>query len=138
MNKYLLAILFFSALESIVFAGSTNTADTASIQVKPKFSSYDGAVIVGYVDNGGFLNFTGPNLNVSFKKHKFILGMLPSLRFKEDKSIIKNSFVMPGLGVGLTYCYSKFVIQVPLYYNSKTSINNGHWNVGIGLGIRLK
>jgi hypothetical protein len=39
---------------------------------------------------------------------------------------------------GLTYCYSKFVIQVPLYYNSKTTINNGRWNVGIGLGMRLK
>jgi hypothetical protein len=138
VNKYLLAILFFSALESIAFASNTNTADTTSRQVKTKFSGYDGALIVGYVDNGGFLNFTGPNLNVSFKKHKLMAGMLPSLRFKEDKSTIKNSFVIPSLGVGLTYCYSKFVIQVPLYYNSKTTINNGRWNVGIGLGMRLK
>lgn len=102
-----------------------------------RVSIYDGIVVAGYVDEGAFLNFTGPNINVTMNKHKVILGMLPSLRFKEDKSTPKNSFVTPNLGVGLTYCYKRFAIQVPCYYNAKTATQNGKWNVGIGLGVRF-
>ncbi|MBP6184998.1 MAG: hypothetical protein KA479_08640 [Saprospiraceae bacterium] len=43
-------------------------------------SVYDGIVIIGYVDNGEFSNFTGPNINMVYKSSKFILGALPSLR----------------------------------------------------------
>jgi hypothetical protein len=62
-------------------------------ETKVKVSAYDGIVILGYVDNGGFSNFTAPNINATYRNSKFILGMLPSLRFKEDKRMPKNSFV---------------------------------------------
>lgn len=108
-------------------------------ETKTKFAGFDGTIIAGYVDRGAFLNFTGPNVNVSFKKdHKIILGMLPSLRFKADKSTVKNAFITPSLGIGLTYCYKKFAVQIPLYYNIKTAVSNGRWQIGAGIGMRLK
>lgn len=105
---------------------------------KVKMVIFDGVVVGGYVDNGAYLNFTGPNINMTVKKSKLILSMLPSLRFKEDKSAIKNSLVTPSLGAGLTFCYKSFAIQVPLYYNAKTATANGKWNVGAGIGYRFK
>lgn len=60
------------------------------------------------------------------------------LRFKEDKSEVKNSFVMPTLGIGITYSYRKLALQIPLYYNAKTATADGKWNVGIGMVIKLK
>jgi len=104
---------------------------------KVKFAAYDGTVIAGYVDNGGFLNFTGPNINYTNKKSKFSFGMLPSLRFKEDKGTTKNAFVTPNLGFGITYCYKQFALQIPFYYNAKTAVQNGNWHLGVGIGIRL-
>jgi len=102
-----------------------------------EFTFYDGLVIIGYVNNGGFLNFTGPNINATYKNSKFILGMLPSLRFKEDIGKPKNTLVTPNLGVGFSYSYKVWAIQIPLYYNVKTTSDNGKWHVGIGIGLRL-
>ena len=104
---------------------------------KVKVSAYDGIVILGYVDNGGFSNFTGPNINLVCVHSKFILGALPSLRYKQDNSTPKNSFVTPNLGIGFTYSYKLFAVQVPLYYNAKTATKNGNWQMGFGLGLRL-
>ena len=101
------------------------------------FSFSKGVVVGGYVDQGIFLNFTGPALTYKLKKSEVLLGMLPSLRFKEDKSEVKNSFVVPTLGVGITYLHKGIALQVPFYYNSKTASNNGKWNVGIGIGINF-
>lgn len=103
-----------------------------------KFNPFDGTIIIGYVDNGAFLNFTGPNINFTHKSSKITLGMLPTLRFKEDKGLFKNSPITPTLGCGLTYCWKKLAIQVPIYYNTKTATANGRWNLGIGIGVRLK
>lgn len=102
-----------------------------------KITIYDGIFIVGYVNQGGFLNFTGPNINFVKGNSKFILGMLPSLRFKEDKSIPKNSFIFPSLGTGFTYCYKLWAFQIPFYYNPKTSTQNGQWNIGLGIGLKM-
>ncbi|MES2555445.1 MAG: hypothetical protein V4604_04795 [Bacteroidota bacterium] len=104
---------------------------------KVKLSAYDGVLVGGYVDEGAFLNFTGPNINLVFKQSKLSLGMLPSLRFKEDHGTPKNAFVTPNLGAGLTYTYKWFAIQIPCYYNAKTATKNGHWYLGIGVGVRL-
>jgi hypothetical protein len=104
---------------------------------KVKIELYDGIIVAGYVDNGGYLNFTGPNINATSGNSKFILGMLPSLRFKTDHETPKNAFVTPSLGIGFTYSYKVFAIQLPLYYNAKTATQNGSWHVGIGLGLRL-
>ena len=106
-------------------------------QDKIGFALFDGIAVVGYVDQGAFMNFTGPNVSLTSKHSKYILGMLPSLRFKEDTNTPKNSFITPNLGVGLTYSYKLLAVQVPLYYNAKTATTNGNWNVGIGVGMRL-
>ena len=98
---------------------------------------YDGFFISGYVDKGGFLNFTGPNINYTKIDSKIVIGMLPSLRFKEDKSEVKNAFITPNLGVGITYSYKNFAVQIPFYYNTKTGTENGKCNIGIGIGYRF-
>ncbi len=96
-----------------------------------------GTILGGYVDQGAYINFAGPSLGYRFGKSQFLIGMLPTLRFKKDTDIIKNSWVIPTLGFGLTYTYKAFAIQVPLYYTSKTSITNGHWHVGLGIGFKI-
>ena len=67
---------------------------------------FDGIAIGGYVDHGAYLNFTGPNVSLTHKSVKFIVGMLPSLRIKEDHSSgTKTVPIMPTLGAGLTVVY---------------------------------
>lgn len=110
---------------------------TFTQEKKVKFAMYDGVFMGGYVDNGAFLNFTGPNINATFNNSKFMLSMLPSLRFKEDTETPKNAFITPNLGVGFTYSYKMWAIQIPFYYNAKTAIENGRWNIGLGIGLRL-
>lgn len=109
----------------------------SNAQEKVSAAFYDGIVIGGYVDNGGFLNFTGPNINATYGESKFIFGMLPSVRFKEDKGATKNSFAYPTLGFGFTYSYKALAFQIPFYYNAKTATEDGKWNIGIGIGLRL-
>ena len=116
---------------------SIYTVSTFAQEDKVSFTLYDGIFIGGYVDNGAFLNFTGPNINSTYKNSKFILGMLPSLRFKEDKGTPKNAFVTPNLGIGFTYSYKMWAVQLPLYYNAKTAKQNGQWHIGLGIGLRL-
>ncbi|SDQ08260.1 hypothetical protein SAMN05421664_0383 [Chryseobacterium soldanellicola] len=106
---------------------------------KIKASFFDGITVAGYVDHGAFINFTGPNVSVKHKDFKFILGMLPSLRIREDKSEgTKNSAITPNLGAGFTVAYKKIALQIPFYYNTKTSTQNGAWKMGIGLGYSFK
>lgn len=102
-----------------------------------KVAAYDGVVVGGYVDEGAYLNFTGPNLGITLAQTKFIFGMLPSLRFKSDHSTPKNSFVTPSLGVGITFIYQRFALQLPFYYTAKTSKSDGSWMFGAGIGIKL-
>jgi len=137
----------YTSILTLIITLSFLLISTANAQeVKPetatkptvKFNPFDGIIVGGYVDNGAFLNFTGPNISVTAKNSKFMLGMLPSIRYKEDKGAFRNSPIMPTLGVGLTYCYKKIAVQLPLYYNAKTATANGRWNIGIGIGMRLK
>ena len=104
---------------------------------KVKLASYEGVVNLGYVNNGLFLNFGGPNLNLNINNSKIMLGMFPSLRFKEDKGTPKNALVTPALGIGISYMYKRLALHLPLYYNSKTSNENGKWNLGIGIGFKI-
>lgn len=112
-------------------------SSTFAQEDKVKFALYEGIFIGGYVNEGVFLNFTGPNISATFKNSKFILGMLPSIRFKEDKGTPKNAFVTPNLGIGFTYSYKTWAFQIPLYYNTKTATDNGKWHIGLGIGLRL-
>lgn len=132
-----IALLFsvFTLFQSVSFAQETRPEPAKPVV---KFNPFDGVITGGYVDKGAFINFTGPNISFTHKGSKILLGMLPSLRYKEDKGMFKNSPVTPNLGVGLTYCYKMLAFQVPLYYNAKTTTANGRWNIGIGIGVRLK
>jgi len=120
----------------ILISGLYFSQESAS---KIKASFFDGVAVAGYVDHGAFINFTGPNISLTHKDVKFILGMLPSLRIKNDKSPgTKNSVITPNLGAGLTVVYKKIALQLPVYYNSKTTTENGVWKMGIGLGYSFK
>ena len=124
-----IGLLFFAL---VVFSTSLN----AQVEkVKPVF--FDGVISIGYIDNGGFLNFTGPGLSATYKNSKFLFGMLPSLRYKVDKSSPKNASVFPNLGFGLTYSYKYLSFQLPMYYNAKTTTEDGSWHVGFGIGYRI-
>lgn len=126
-------ILFgFGILTSTLFFSQENDS-------KIKVSLFDGIAVAGYVDHGAFINFTGPNVNFKHKNTKLMIGMLPSLRIKEDQSTgTKNSPIMPTLGVGFAVVYNKIVVQIPFYYNTKTSADNGIWKMGIGLGYSFR
>lgn len=129
MKKVMYAGIIF--LSGLCFSQETGS--------KMKVSFFDGIAAAGYVDHGAFLNFTGPNISMKHKGAKFILGMLPSLRIQEDRSSgTKNSSITPNLGVGLTVVYKKIAFQVPMYYNTKTTAQNGDWKVGLGLGYRFQ
>jgi hypothetical protein len=124
----------FSVLFFLVFICSNQLkSQEQSLTIAP----FDGIIIGGYVDKGAYLNFTGPNINAQFGHFKLVLGMLPSLRFKEDIGIPKNSFITPNLGVGITLCYKIFAVQSSWYYNARTATENGKWHPGIGIGLRL-
>lgn len=138
MKKTTIGLFLLTSFITTVSIAQTIETTTATKESKISFAFFEGTAVAGYVDKGGFFNFTGPNVNLTSGKSKLLLGMLPSLRFKEDKSEVKNSFVMPTLGMGLTYSYKKLAFQIPLYYNAKTATADGKWNVGIGMGIKLK
>lgn len=129
-------ILLILATFSGYFVKSQTPVETPKSPVQ--FKPFDGIFVAGYVDRGAFVNFTGPNISATVKNSKFMLGMLPSLRYKEDKGTFRNAPVTPNLGMGFTYCYKQFAIQVPFYYNVKTASSNGRWTLGIGIGLRLK
>lgn len=129
MKKVMYTGIIF--LSGLCFAQETGS--------KIHVSFFDGIAAAGYVDHGAFLNFTGPNISMKYKEAKFILGMLPSLRIKEDRSPgTKNSAITPNLGAGLTIAYRKIAFQIPFYYNSKTTSQNGAWKIGLGMGYRFK
>jgi hypothetical protein len=97
----------------------------------------NGAIVVGYVNDAAFLNFTGPSLKLQKGQSDWMIGMLPSLRMKEDSGNTKNSLIIPSLGIGITYTYKLMAVQIPFYYSNKTTSENGRWNFGIGIGINL-
>lgn len=139
--KFIPSVLLYLTFFLLALIHSTSFAqETKPEKAKPivKFNPFDGVVVGGYVDNGAFLNFTGPSINLTIKKSKILLGMLPSLRYKEDNGMFKNSPITPNLGIGLTYCYKMMAFQVPLYYNTKTAVANGRWNIGVGIGVRVR
>lgn len=117
----------------LAFTSSTTKSQT-------KVSLFDGTIVGGYVDHGGYINCIGPNIRYAKKPFSIAAGLLPSLRIKEDKvapGATKNSLITPSLGLGLTAVFNHIALQLPLYYNAKTSTKNGEWNVGIGLGYKL-
>lgn len=109
-------------------------------KAQTKVALFDGTIVGGYVDHGGYINCIGPSIKYLKKPFSISAGLLPSLRIKEDKvptGATKNSLITPSLGLGLTAVFNHIALQLPLYYNAKTSAKNGEWNVGVGLGYKL-
>ncbi|MNK22330.1 hypothetical protein D3C87_406050 [compost metagenome] len=130
--KNLTAIIGCAALTMLFFYTKAQTTTKAVL--------FDGTVVAGYVDHGAFVNCTGPSIKFSKKPYTLLVGMLPSLRIKEDKVVAgatQNTWVTPNLGFGLTAIFSHLAVQLPFYYNNKTVVKDGKWNLGLGLGYKL-
>lgn len=125
-----------TALSGVVLLCSVFSSLAQSANIKT--SLFEGIVVAGYVDKGMYLNCTGPAVKLSKKPFAVMAGLLPSLKIKEDKSAAtKNTMITPALGFGVTALYKHIAIQVPLFYNAKTSTQNGSWTAGIGIGYKF-
>ena len=124
---------------AMLFSFSITHAQTVST-TKKAIVAWDGMMVAGYVNDGGYVNFGGPSLKLIKKPWSFGFGILPTMRIKEDKVAAgakKNSAIMPTAGFGFTVAYKHVVVQVPFYYNAKTASSNGKWHPGIGIGFKL-
>ena len=92
---------------------------------------------MGYIDNGGYLNFTGPEIKIKKWDSELLVDVLFKLRLKSDKGTTKSAFITPTLGFGIIYTYKAFVVQVPFYYNGKTSTLNERWSLGFGINLKM-
>ncbi len=107
-------------------------------QTKPVL--FEGTVVGGYVNRGGYINCTGPGIKWSRKPYSALFGLLPGLRIKEDRQVMgatKNAMITPSLGFGITAAYRHLALQLPFYYNAKTNLKDGRWHMGIGIGYKL-
>lgn len=106
-----------------------------------KGSLFEGIVVAGYADHGGYINCTGPSIKYTFaSKSSILFGFMPSLKLREDKVDAgkpKNSLITPTLGLGLTAVFRHMAIQLPAFYNAKTSTSDGKWKLGIGMGYKF-
>ncbi|MFN4300094.1 MAG: hypothetical protein ACK4EX_10260 [Thermaurantimonas sp.] len=99
--------------------------------VKTEVTMYDGFAMIGWLPNGGFLNFTGPNINFTFARQKLVIGMLPSLSYLRDEGgPTRNAPIIPNLSTGITYSFDWAAVQMAFYYDNKTSTQDGRWLVG--------
>ncbi|MCH5598550.1 hypothetical protein [Niabella ginsengisoli] len=133
LSKYLIVLITMLPIAQNVNAQNDNSA-----KIKPAL--WDGMIIAGYADKGAFVNFGGPCIKYAKKPCVIALGMLPSLRIKEDKvaeGAKKNSTLTPSLGAGICFAYKHLALQVPVYYNAKTTSSDGRWAVGIGAGYKF-
>lgn len=98
----------------------------------------DGIVVVGYTDRGGYINCTGPAVKYTNPQWNLMLGLLPSIKIKEDTATVKNATFTPTLGFGATLTFFKHLaIQIPAFYIPKANINDGKWTLGFGLGYKI-
>ncbi len=112
----------------------------AQAQEEKKVSAklFEGTVVAGYVDKGAYLNCTGPAVKWTKPTYSILLGLLPSIKIKEDSSPVKNSTFTPTLGFGATVTVLKHLaLQIPTFYTPKTATTNGKWKLGVGIGYKL-
>lgn len=99
---------------------------------------FEGIVVAGYVDQGAYINCTGPAVKYTTPKWNLMLGLLPSIKIKEDTAAVKNAVFTPTLGFGATLILFKHLaIQIPTFYIPKTNTSNGKWTLGFGLGYKI-
>lgn len=131
-------------MKKIIYASLLSCMAISMISFSAKSQTkavlFDGIIAAGYVDHGAFINCSGPGIRYTKKPFALSLGLLPTLRIKEDKvapGATKNSSVTPTLGFGVTAAFHHLALQLPFYYNAKTAVKNGKWNPGIGVGYRF-
>lgn len=125
---------------SLCVLGLTARSQSNGSSVQTKATLFEGVIVAGYVDNGAYVNCAGPAIKFNKKPLAVLVGLLPSLRIKKDHvaaGATQNSVITPTLGAGITAIYKHLAIQVPVYYNAKTSSKNGKWNLGIGIGYKF-
>lgn len=130
MNHYKKTFYLFLCLSFFCLAVKSQT----------KATLFEGILVAGYADQGAYINCTGPAIKFSKKPISVLIGLLPSLRIKKDKVTAgapQNSVITPNLGFGLTAVYKHLAVQVPVYYNAKTSVKDGKWNPGVGIGYKF-
>ncbi|MCT1530851.1 MULTISPECIES: hypothetical protein [Sphingobacterium] len=99
---------------------------------------FEGTIVAGYIDKGAYINCTGPAVKFTKPTYSVLLGLLPSIKIKEDRATVKNSIFTPTLGFGATIIVSKkFAIQIPTFYTPKTATTDGKWKLGAGIGYKL-
>lgn len=102
---------------------------------------YDGTVVAGYSDKGGYVNCTGPGIKYKKGNKTLLVGLLPSLRIKKDDAKLagatKNNLITPSLGFGITATFHHFALQIPAFYNNKTTSEDGKWHLGVGVGYKF-
>lgn len=106
----------------------------------PRLSIWDGMIVAGYVGHGGYANFGGPSIKWSLNPISVALGLFPAVRIKEDKvpdGVKKNSFITPSTGFGITSSFRHLVLQIPVFYDTKTTARDGRWHLGVGIGYKF-
>lgn len=136
--KIIFPVAIISLLSLVIFnlPAKSQTIDRA--QVKPVL--FDGLIVGGYIDHGAYINCAGPAVKFTKKPFTILLGLLPGLKIKRDNTATgapKNTLVTPSLGFGPTMIYKHLALQLPIYYNSKTSTKDGKWVPGIGMGYKF-
>ena len=122
---------------AVLSFGSIRAQDAVK---KTQTIAWDGMMVAGYVNEGGYVNFGGPSIKIIKKPLSFGFGILPTMRIKKDKvskEVKRNSIITPTAGFGFTMGYKHLVLQVPFYYNTKTTSSNGKWHPGVGIGFKL-
>jgi len=137
MKKSFFSKLLFG-MAFVCVSRSVRAQENTPVSISPFVA--EGVVVVGYADEGAYVNFMGPGIRLNRHRFSALVGVLPSIRIKEDstpKSAPRNSIFTPSLGLGLTVLYKRVAVQIPLYYTSKTAVADGKWSVGVGLGFRF-
>lgn len=132
-RRFLAIILSCSLLTTtpLVRGQSTST---------PHISLWEGMLVTGYVGKGAYINCGGPSVKWTLQPFSLSIGLFPAVRIKKDNSLsgtTKNAAIMPSTGVGITSSFKHLVLQIPLFYDSKTVTNNGKWHAGIGVGYKF-
>ncbi|HJS54662.1 MAG TPA: hypothetical protein VJ765_08970 [Chitinophagaceae bacterium] len=124
----------------LVLVNAVKAQTTNDKTKSPTVVAWDGMAVAGYVNHGGFVNFGGPTVKLVKKPLTLGFGILPTMRIKNDdvpKGSPKNSVIMPTAGFGFTVIHKQMVLQVPFYYNAKTTTGSGKWHPGIGIGFKF-
>ena len=138
IKKSVFVIELFSFL--LLISSPCIAQQASNAPSKPFLLVWDGLAVVGYVNRGAFINFGGPTVKLIKKPLSVGFGILPTMRIKVEQVVEgakKNSIVTPTAGFGFTMVFKHVAIQVPFYYNAKSSTLKGTWNGGLGIGYKF-